>query len=76
MVPNAKRASIFALATVVVMAVAMGARRGARLLFRVLQGAYDSHMEQTQMRLAPVKPRSWRDIPRSGAQKGGHRVRR
>jgi hypothetical protein len=69
MIPNAKRASIFAFATVVVKAVAMR-------LFDLLQGAYDSHMEQAQMRLAPVKPRSWRDIPRVGAQEGRHRLRR
>jgi hypothetical protein len=36
-----------------------------RLLVDVLQRAYNSHMEHAQMRLAPVKPRSWRDIPRA-----------
>jgi hypothetical protein len=50
MIPNAKRGSIFAFATVVVEVVAMCSRRSAHLLFDVLQGAYDSHMEQTQMR--------------------------
>jgi hypothetical protein len=37
-------------ATVVVEAVAMCSRRSAHLQFDVLQGAYDSHMEQAQMR--------------------------
>lgn len=74
MIPNAKRGSIFAFATVVVEAVA--SCRSAHLLFEVLKGAFDSHMEQVQMRLAPVKPRSWRDIPRAGAHEGCYRLRR
>lgn len=57
MIPNAKRGSIFAFATGVVEAVARCVRRSAHLLVDVLQGAYDSHMEQAQMRLAH-KPRS------------------
>jgi hypothetical protein len=64
MIPNPKRGSIFAFAAVV-EAAAMCNRRSARLLFDTLQGAYDIHMERTQMRLAPVKWRSWRDIPRA-----------
>jgi hypothetical protein len=67
MIPNAKRGSIFA-AIAVVEAAAMCGRRSAHLLFDALQGAYDIHMERAQMRLAPVKSRSWRDIPRAGAQ--------
>jgi hypothetical protein len=72
MIPNAKRVSISALPIAVVEAAAMGGRRSAHLLFDALQGAYDIHMERAQMRLAPVKLRSWRDIPRAGAQ-GRHR---
>jgi hypothetical protein len=59
MTPNAKLSWIFAFAIAVVEAA-------ARLLSGALQGAYDTHMERAQMRLAPVKPRSWRDIPRAG----------
>ncbi len=61
MIPNAKHGSIFA----VVEAAAMCGRRGAHLLFDALQGAYDTHMERAEMRFAPVKSRSWRDIPRA-----------
>jgi hypothetical protein len=52
----------------ILLACILAFARSARLLFDVLQGAYDSHMEQAQMRLAPVKPRSWRDIPRAGSR--------
>jgi hypothetical protein len=69
MIPNAKHGSIF----VAIEAVAMCGRRSAHLLFDLLRGAYDTHMERAQMRLAPVKPRSWRDIPRGGAQKDCYR---
>jgi hypothetical protein len=62
MTRNAKRRSIFAFATVAVEAVAKYGRRNAHLLFDMLQGAYDTHMERAQMRLAPVKQRSWCDI--------------
>jgi hypothetical protein len=68
MIPNAKRDSIFAFAIAVVEAAAMCGRRSAHLLFDALQGAYDTHRERVQMRLAPVKSRSWRDIPRARAQ--------
>ena len=61
MIPNAKLGSIFA-AIAVVEPAAMCGRRSAHLLFDTLQGAYDSHMEHAQMRMAPVKSRSWRDI--------------
>jgi hypothetical protein len=76
MTPNAKRDSIFAFATAVVEAAAMCGRRSAHLLLDVLQGAYDTHMERSQMRLTPAKPRSWRDIPRAGAQEDCYRRRR
>jgi hypothetical protein len=36
-------------------------------MLETLQSAYDTHMERAQMRLAPAKLRSWRDIPRAGA---------
>jgi hypothetical protein len=64
-----KHGFIFEVATVVVEAVAGWGHRSAHLMSDVLQGAYDTHMERVQMRLAPVKPRLWRDIPRAGAQK-------
>jgi hypothetical protein len=66
MIPNAKRGSIFAFAIAVVQATAVYGRRSAHLLFDALQGAYDARMERAQMRLAPVKSRAWRDIPRAG----------
>ena len=66
--PNAKRGSIFAFAIAVVEAAAMCGRRSTHLLFDALHGAYDDHMERAQMRLAPIKSRSWRDIPRAGAE--------
>ena len=53
----------------------MCGRSNARLLFDALQRAYDIHMERAQMRLAPVKSRSWRDIPRAGAQDSYRRGR-
>jgi hypothetical protein len=63
MIPNAKCGSMFFAGAVVML----------HRLFDVLQGAYESHMERAQMRLAPVTPRSWRDIPRAGAQKDCYR---
>jgi len=68
MIPNPKRGPIFAFAIAVVEETAMCGRRGAHLLFGALLGAYHVHMERSQMRLAPAKSRSWRDIPRAGAQ--------
>jgi hypothetical protein len=62
MTRDAKRALIPALAAVVIKAVITHGRRGAHFLFEVLQGRYDSHMERAQMRFAPVRPRSWREI--------------
>ena len=67
-IPIAERGSMFAFATAAVEAAAMCGRRSAHLLFEALQGAYDGHLERAQMRLAPVKSRSWRDIPRAGAE--------
>jgi len=67
MIPNAKCGWLFALAITVVEAAAMCGRRSAHLLFEALHGAYDGHMERAQMRLAPIKSRSWRDIARAGA---------
>jgi hypothetical protein len=69
MIPKVKHGLILAFASVVVGAVAMCGRRSAHLLFDLLEGVYDTHLERAQMRLAPVKPRSWHDIPRAGAQK-------
>jgi ribosomal protein L34E len=42
--------------------------RGAHFLFELLQGAYNTHAERAQMRLAPVKSRSWREIQMSMRQ--------
>jgi hypothetical protein len=64
MVPNSKRVPILA---AVMTAVGEHIRRGGQLLVEVLQGAYDAHMDRAQMRLAPLKLRSWREIPRAGA---------
>jgi hypothetical protein len=75
MIPNAKRGLIFAIATAGVEAAAMRGLQSAHLLLDALQGAYDTHMERAQMRLAPVRPRSWRDIPRAGAEKDCYRLR-
>jgi hypothetical protein len=75
MIPNAKRGSIFAFATAGVEAAATCGRQSARLLLDALQGAYDTHMERAQMRLAPVRSRSWRDIPRAGVVKDWYRLR-
>ena len=46
--------------------VLKGIRRSGQLVLRALERAYDTHLEVAQMRLAPVKPRSWRDIRRLG----------
>ena len=67
MILNATRGSISARAAVALEAVATHGRRSGRLLFDVLHGAYDTHMESAQMRLTPVKPRTWREIARAGA---------
>ena len=74
MIPIAKRCSMFAAIAVVEAAVMCG-RCSARLLFEALQRAYDIHRERAQMRLAPVKSRSWRDIPRAGTQDSYRRRR-
>jgi hypothetical protein len=55
-------------ATVVIEAAVTHGRRGAHFLFEVLQNAYEAHMERAEMRLAPVKPRSWREIHMSMRQ--------
>jgi hypothetical protein len=75
MIPNARRGSIFAFATAGVEAAAMCGLQSAYLLLDALQGAYDTHMERAQMRLAPVRPRSWRDIRCAGAEKDCYRLR-
>jgi hypothetical protein len=62
MIQDAQVSSMPALGTVVIEAVVTHGRRGAHFLLEVLQGAYDTHMERAQMRFAPVKPRSWREI--------------
>lgn len=37
------------------------------LLALTVRHIYDTHEEKTQMRLAPTKPRSWRDVRRAVA---------
>jgi hypothetical protein len=56
-----------------VEAVAIYGRRSAHLLIDVLQVVYDAHMERAQMRLAPRKPRSSRNIPRAGGREDCYR---
>jgi hypothetical protein len=67
MIANSNRRSIFELATAAPRAFVKYGRRRARLMLEALQGAYDSHLERAQMRLAPARSRSWRDIQRAGA---------
>jgi hypothetical protein len=67
---KAKLGWISEFATVVIEAGVTYGRHGAHLLFEALHGAYDIHMERAQMRLAPVRPRSWREIPRAGGHDG------
>lgn len=62
--PNSKRGSTLA---TVFAAVGQRGRHAGHLLVEALLGAYDSHMERTQMRFAPIKFRSWCEIPRAGA---------
>jgi hypothetical protein len=73
MTRDAKRGSITAFATFVIEFIVNHGRRGAHFLFEVLKGAYDTHMERAEMRLAPVKPRSWREI-QMGMRQSGVRV--
>ena len=72
MTPNAKRGSIFAFAIAVAETAVTSGRRCANLLFDALERAHHTHMERSQMRLAPVNPRSWREIQ---AQKDRYRRR-
>lgn len=37
------------------------------LLVQSVHRAYDARRERAQMRFAPTKARSWRDVPRAGA---------
>jgi len=67
MIPHSNPRSIFGFATAAPQAFVKYGRHGSRLVLDALQHAYDSHTERAQMRLAPAKPRSWRDIPRAGA---------
>ena len=62
MILNATCGSISAFAAVAVEAVATHGRRSGHLVFDVLHGAYDTHSESAQMRLTPVKPRTWHEI--------------
>lgn len=66
MIPHPNRPSTFEPATAVQKAL-VKIRHGGRLALEALQRAYDAHLERSQMRLAPARPRSWREIPRAGA---------
>jgi hypothetical protein len=67
MIPHSNRPSIFEFAAAAPQALVEYGRYRGRLVLEALQRAYDIHMERAQMRLAPAKSRSWRDIPRAGA---------
>lgn len=67
MIPHPNRPSRFELATAVQKALVKRVRHGGRLALEALQRAYDAHLERSQMRLAPARSRSWREIPRAGA---------
>lgn len=64
MITNSNRHSKSKFATVQLARVG---RFCGHLLLDALRRAYEAHIERAQMRLAPVKPRSWRDIPRAGS---------
>jgi hypothetical protein len=61
MIRDSKRNPVFA-----TIFTAVGRRTG-HLLVEAVQGAYNRHVERAQMRLAPLKLRSWSEIPRAGA---------
>jgi hypothetical protein len=44
----------------------------AELWLRALERAYDTHLERVQMRLAPLKSRSWRDVQRPGGSSNSY----
>jgi hypothetical protein len=59
--------STFKFATAAPAAFVKYGRHAGSLALEALQRAYDTHMERSQMRLAPAKSRSWRDIPHARA---------
>jgi hypothetical protein len=65
MIAHSNRRSIFKFATAAPQAFVKYGRHGGNLVLDALQHAYDTHMERAQMRLAPAKSRSWRDISRA-----------
>lgn len=68
MIVNSKRGPIAAsILSSTLPTVTHYGRRAGHLLVEAVHYAYDSHMEKAQMRLAPARPRSWREIPRAGA---------
>jgi len=67
MIAHSHRRSIFELATAAPQAFVKYGRHSVRLVVEALQRGYDTHLERSQMRLAPAKSRSWHDIPRAGA---------
>jgi hypothetical protein len=67
MIPHSERPSTFNFAIAARQALVKYSRRSGSLVLETLQHAYDTHVERAEMRLAPAKPRSWRDIPRAGA---------
>lgn len=67
MIPHSNRRPIFKFATTSLRAFVKYGRDGGSLVLKALQHAYDNHMERAQMRLAPARQRSWRDVPRAGS---------
>jgi hypothetical protein len=67
MIPHSDCRSIIEFATAAPQTFVQYGRHGGRMVVDALQRAYDTHLERAQMRLAPAKTRSWRDIPRAGA---------
>jgi hypothetical protein len=65
MTAYSNRHAIFKFATAAPQAFVKYGRHGGSLVLDALQHAYDTHMERAQMRLAPARSRSWRDIPRA-----------
>jgi hypothetical protein len=67
MIVHSNRRSLFNFATAAPQALVKYGRRSGGLVLEALRHVYDTHMERSQMRLAPAKWRSWHDIPRAGA---------
>lgn len=67
MIPHSDQRHIFNFATTSLRTFVKHSRHAGSLVLETLQHAYDTHMERAQMRLAPARPRSWREIPHAGS---------